>query len=418
MMRCENHNGVRAPNAAKRFCRITRVLVAVFTAGALLSKPNKAEFYMPKIAVDAMGGDRAPEAVVEGALLAARELSVEIVLVGQKESVQRELSRHGGASKIEISPAAEVVAMHESPSVALRKKDSSMKVAFEMMKRGEADAVVSAGNSGAMMATGMFVLGRLSQVARPAIMIVVPSLSQGTVVVDAGANVDCKPKHLVQFAFMGSIYAERVLGIPTPRVGVLSNGEEDSKGNDLTRAASEQLAATSLNYIGYVEGRDIFNAKVDVIVCDGFTGNVALKTMEGAAAFAGEVLKSAFQKNLSSRLGYLMTRKSLRDAYRRLDYAEYGGAPLIGLDGVAIIAHGGSNPQAIKNAIRAARDAVEQDVNRHITEVLGQTAGMSDEKKDGLPRKIWQRVKSKIESLGNKAGTTAEKEEREGGEEG
>src|ERR1700757_5219406 len=164
MMRCENHNGVRAANAAKRFCRIARVLVAVFTAGALLSKPNKAEFYMPKIAVDAMGGDRAPEAVVEGALLAARELSVEIVLVGQKESVQRELSRHGGAPKIEISPAAEVVAMHESPSVALRKKDSSMKVAFEMMKRGEADAVVSAGNSGAMMATGMFVVGRLSEV--------------------------------------------------------------------------------------------------------------------------------------------------------------------------------------------------------------------------------------------------------------
>jgi phosphate acyltransferase len=373
---------------------------------------------MPKIAVDAMGGDRAPEIVVEGALLAAQELSVEVVLVGQKEPVERELSRHGISSKIEIFPAAEVVAMHESPSVALRKKDSSMKAAFEMMKRGEADAVVSAGNSGAMMATGMFVVGRLSEVARPAIMIVVPSFSHDTVIVDAGANVDCKPKHLVQFAFMGSIYAEKVLGIPTPRVGVLSNGEEESKGNDLTRAASEQLSSTSLNYIGYVEGRDIFNGKVDVIVCDGFTGNVALKTMEGAAGFAGEVLKGAFQKNLSSRLGYLLTRKSLRDAYRRLDYAEYGGAPLIGLDGIAIIAHGGSTPQAIKNAIRAARDAVQQDVNRHITEVLGEMAGMSDEKKEGLPRKIWQRVKSKIESLGNKPAPTAEKEEREGGEKG
>ena len=373
---------------------------------------------MPKIAVDAMGGDRAPEIVVAGALLAAQELGVDVVLVGQKESVERELSRHGSPSKLEVFPAAEVVAMHESPSAALRKKDSSMRVAFEMMKRGEADAVVSAGNSGAMMAIGMFVVGRLSHVSRPAIMIVVPSLTHGTVVVDAGANVDCKPKHLVQFGFMGSIYAERVLGIPTPRVGVLSNGEEESKGNDLTRAASEGLSATSLNYIGYVEGRDIFNNRVDVIVCDGFTGNVALKTMEGAATFAGEVLKGAFQKNLSTRLGYLMTRRSLRDAYRRLDYAEYGGAPLIGLDGVAIIAHGGSNPRAIKNAIRAARDAVQQNVNHHITDVLGEMANAGNDKKDGLPRKIWQRVKSKIESLGSKGAATAEKEEREDGEEG
>ena len=371
---------------------------------------------MPKVAVDAMGGDHAPGVVVEGALLAARELAVEVVLVGQKQSVEQELARHGTPSSLKIFPASEVVAMHESPSAALRKKDSSLKAAFEMMKRGEVDAVVSAGNSGAMMATGMFVMGRLSEVARPAILIVVPSLAKGTVIIDAGANVDCKPKHLVQFGFMASIYAERVLGIASPRVGVLSNGEEEGKGNDLTRAASEQLSATSLNYIGYVEGRDIFNGKVDVIVCDGFTGNVALKTMEGAAAFAGEVLKRAFQKNLSARLGYLLSRNSLRDAYGRLDYAEYGGAPLIGLDGVAIIAHGGSNPRAIKNAIRVARDAVQQDVNRHITEALGEMAGMSGERKDGLPRKIWQRIKSKIESLGDKPGAVAEKEEREGDE--
>jgi len=189
------------------------------------------------------------------------------------------------------------------------------------------------------------------------------------------------------------------LGIEKPRVGVLSNGEEDGKGNDLTRAASEQLAATALNYIGYVEGRDIFNGKVDVIVCDGFTGNVALKTMEGMASFAGEVLKRAFEKNLVNRLGYLLARNALREAHRRLDYAEYGGAPLIGLDGVGIIAHGGSNPRAIKNAIRAARDAVEQDVNRHIVDALGEIGG---EIGDGLPRKIWRRLKSKIETLGEK----------------
>lgn len=354
---------------------------------------------MPKIAVDAMGGDHAPGVVVDGALLAAHELGVEIVLVGEKEAVEQELAQHPRTSAVEVVPASQVITMHESPSSALRKKDSSMKVAFEMMKRGEVEAVVSAGNSGAMMATGMFVMGTLSEVARPAILIVVPSITGATVVVDAGANVDCKPGHLVQFGLMGSIYAERILGIKEPRVGVLSNGEEHGKGNDLTRAASEQLSATALNYIGYVEGRDIFNGKVDVIVCDGFTGNVALKTMEGMASFASEVLKSAFEKNLVNRIGYLLARRALGEAYRRLDYAEYGGAPLIGLDGVGIIAHGGSNPRAIKNAIRAARDEVEQDVNRHIVDVLGEMGG---ETADGLPGKIWRRLKSKIETLGEK----------------
>src|ERR687892_87896 len=320
---------------------------------------------MPKIAVDAMGGDYAPAAVVEGALLASQDLDVEIVLVGQADAIEHELAKHRNGQNLKIVAASQVVPMHESPSIALRKKDSSIKVGFEMMKRGEVEAVVSAGNSGAMMAVGMFVMGTLSQVDRPAILAVVPSAGKGTVIVDAGANVDCKPRHLVQFGFMGSIYAEQVLGITRPRVAVLSNGEEENKGNDLTRAASEQLAQTSLNYIGYVEGRDIFNGKVDVIVCDGFTGNIALKTMEGAAKFAGEVLKDAFQKKLSSRLGYLMSRNSLREAYRRLDYAEYGGAPLIGLDGVAIIAHGGSDPRAIKNAIRAGSDGVGQNGKRH-----------------------------------------------------
>jgi phosphate acyltransferase len=354
--------------------------------------------------------------VVEGATLAIRELGVEVALVGQREAVEQELARQGNPSKIEVVPAAQVIAMHESPSSALRKKDSSMKVAFEMMRRGEVDAVVSAGNSGAMMATGMFVMGTLAQVARPAILIVVPNLTRGTVVIDAGANVDCKPRHLVQFGLMGSIYAERILAIHNPRVGVLSNGEEQSKGNELTRAASEQLGTSPVNYIGYVEGRDIFNDKVDVVVCDGFTGNIALKTMEGVAAFAGEVLKGAFQKNLASRLGYLMSRNSLRQAYRRLDYAEYGGAPLIGLEGVAIVAHGGSDPRAIKNAIRVARDEVQQDVNRHINEILGDVE--ASEKREGLPHKIWQRIKSKIESLGDDAGSEDESEEQKRGGQG
>src|SRR2546428_3051077 len=297
---------------------------------------------MPKIAVDAMGGDRAPEVVVEGAMLATEELGVEVVLVGQREVVEQELTRHG-AHRLEIVSASQIVEMHESPSSALRKQDSSMKVAFDMMKRGEIQAVVSAGNAGAMMEAGMFVVGKLSQVARPAILVVVPSVAKGTVIIDAGANVDCKPRHLLQFCLMGSIYAERVLGIPQPRVGVLSNGEEEGKGNDLTRAASEQLSSTALNYIGYVEGRDIFGKSVDVVVCDGFTGNVALKTMEGLAAFVVEVLKEGFQQSVLSRLGYLLSRKSLLLAYARVDHTEYGGAPLLGLDGVAIIAHGGSD---------------------------------------------------------------------------
>jgi phosphate acyltransferase len=372
---------------------------------------------MPKIAVDAMGGDHAPQVVVEGAILAAQELGVEVVLVGQKEVVSKELARQSPGATLEIVPASEAIAMHESPSSALRKKDSSMKVAFEMMKRGEVDAVVSAGNSGAMMATGMFVMGTLAQVARPAILIVVPSPQGGTVIIDAGANVDCKPRHLLQFGLMGASYAERILSIGNPRVGVLSNGEEESKGNELTRAASELLAAAQVNYIGYVEGRDIFNGKVDVVVCDGFTGNVALKTMEGLASFAGEVLKGAFQRNVLSRLGYLMSRQALREAYRRLDYAEYGGAPLIGLEGVAIIAHGGSGPRAIKNAIRAARDEVEQDVNRHIDEILSDGAA-AEGKKEGLPQKIWQRIKSKIESLGDEPESPVETEEQKRGRQG
>jgi glycerol-3-phosphate acyltransferase PlsX len=291
-----------------------------------------------------------------------------------------------------------------------------MKIAFDLMKNGEVQAVVSAGNSGAMMAIGMFVVGRLPQVARPAILVVVPSVGNGTVVVDAGANVDCKPHHLAQFGIMGSIYAERVLGIDKPRVGVLSNGEENGKGTDLTRAACALLAESSVNHIGYVEGRDIFNASVDVVVCDGFTGNVALKTMEGVATFAGEVLKEAFQKNLSSKLGYLMTRKALREAYRRLDYAEYGGAPLIGLDGVAIVAHGGSNPIAIKNAIRAARDAVDHNMNGQITDVLSGTFALAGDVKGSFPGKIWRRIKSSFDSFSEKAESTSKREEPERGE--
>lgn len=323
-----------------------------------------------RIAVDAMGGDEAPGVVVEGALLAATELAVEIVLVGQKEVVEQELARYPSHPPIEVMPASQVVSMSESPSATLKKRDSSIMVAFDLVQQGHARAVVSAGNSGAVMAIGMFVLGNLSGVERPAILCVIPTLGRGTVIIDGGANVDCKPRQLLQFGLMGSIYAERVLGILRPRVGVLSNGEEESKGNELTRSASELLRAAPVNYIGYIEGRDVAGGSVDVVVCDGFTGNVVLKTMEGTASFVMAMLKNAFRGSLASKLGYLMSQRSLTEAYARLDYAEHGGAPLMGLGGVAIIAHGGSSSKAIKNAIRVAKEAVLHDVNRHIAEML------------------------------------------------
>jgi glycerol-3-phosphate acyltransferase PlsX len=371
---------------------------------------------MLKIAVDAMGGDHAPDAIIDGALLAAGDLDVRVVLVGDREVIEQALSKRGATrSAIEIVPAAEAIAMDETPSAALRKRDSSMKVAYGLMKQGEVQAVVSAGNSGALMAIGMLVVGNLPQVDRPAILVVLPTPGKGTVIIDAGANVDCKPRQLVQFGLMGSIYAERVLGIPSPRVGALSNGEEESKGNELTRAASEQLSRTTLNYIGYVEGRDIFADKVDVVVCDGFTGNVILKTMEGLAGFMVRTLKQAFRQTALSRVGYLFSRRSLRRAYTRLDHTEYGGAPLLGLNGVAIVAHGGSGPKEIKNAIRVANEAISHDVNRHILDVLGEADGTEPGTPEKLPRRLWKRVRSKF---GDKSTTEEEERESKGGGKG
>jgi glycerol-3-phosphate acyltransferase PlsX len=287
-----------------------------------------------------------------------------------------------------------------------------MKIAYSLMKQGEVHAVVSAGNSGALMAIGMLVVGNLPQVDRPAILIVVPGPGKGTVIIDGGANVDCKPRQLVQFGLMGAIYAERVLRIPSPRVGVLSNGEEEGKGNDLTRAASEQLSHASLNYIGYVEGRDIFTDKVDVVVCDGFTGNVVLKTMEGLAGFMSRTLKQAFERTALSRVGYLFSRSSLRRAYARLDHTEYGGAPLLGLNGVAIVAHGGSGAKEIKNAIRVAQEAISHDVNSHILDVLSEAEGAEPGTAEKLPRRLWRRVRSKF---GDKSASEEEERDSKGG---
>ena len=317
-----------------------------------------------KIALDAMGGDHAPQIEVEGAVLAAKEYGSQIILVGDAEIVKKELSRYSVKDlPIYIKQASEVIRMDESPSKALRKKDSSMRVAFDLVKNGEADAVVSAGNSGAAMATAMVVLRKLEGVDRPAIATVMPTLKGACVVLDVGANVDCKPFHLAQFAVMGDVYAQFILKKERPRVGLLSNGEEESKGTDLTRETHAILKQISMNYIGYIEGRDIFAGDVDVVVCDGFVGNVVLKTSEGLADAIGKMLKEEIKKSNLAKLGYLLSKGAFGRFKKKVDYSEYGGAPLLGIDGVGIISHGSSTPNAIKNAIRVAQEFASSSAN-------------------------------------------------------
>lgn len=323
-----------------------------------------------------MGGDHAPGVVIKGALEAMAEWPVTIALVGREDLLKSELAQQRShPSGLEVVHASASIAMRESPSKALKVKDSSLRVAFDLVKNGEAEAVVSAGNSGAMLALGIFVFGRLAGVDRPAVLAVGPSESGSTVLIDGGANTDCRPRQLVQFAYMGSIYAEKVLGIRTPRVGLLSNGEEDEKGTEFTRTVAGELRGSALNYIGYAEGRDITSGRVDVVVCDGFIGNIALKTMEGVGRLARNTLRNSLQSTWLSRLGFLFSQAALREGYGRLDYANYGGAPLMGLDGVAIVAHGGSSVKAIKNAIRVANESAEGDVNGSIVTALASAAG-------------------------------------------
>ncbi|MSQ47996.1 MAG: phosphate acyltransferase PlsX [Deltaproteobacteria bacterium] len=352
------------------------------------------------IAVDAMGGDHAPGAVVEGALQAAEERQVPVILVGDADSIRRELERLGKqeSASLVIRHATERVEMGESPISAIRgKPDSSMRVALQLVKSGEADAVVSAGNSGAMLALAVTILGTLKGVDRPAIVTAIPAVGGYTCLLDAGANTECKPLHFVQFAIMGEVYARLVRGIASPRVGVLSNGEEDSKGTDLTRLAHVMLKKAHLNYIGYVEGRDLNNGKVDVIVTDGFTGNVALKTLEGFAHFFQGQLRTLFTANWKSKLSYLLIRNALTDLRASFDPSEIGGAPLLGTDGLAIIAHGASSPKAIKNAIRVAEEASRQDINRKIVEslqALPEAALTTPESKSG--RQLWASIRERF----------------------
>ena len=325
-----------------------------------------------KIAVDAMGGDHAPAVVVEGALSAARELNIPIILVGDRERIEAELAKHKAANQnISIVHASEVVAMDESPAQAIRKKkDSSLRVCFDLVKSGAAEAVVSAGNSGAAMAAGILLLKKIKGVERPAIAVSVPTMKEPAVILDVGGNVDCKPSHLFQFAIMGEVYARYVLGEKRPRVGLLSNGEEEGKGNELTRETHALLKESSINYIGYVEGRDIYRGEVDVVVTDGFVGNVVLKLSEGLVEAFTTMLKNEIMASVPAKIGYMLSRGAFRNLKKKIDYAEYGGAPLLGVEGNCIISHGRSNARAMRNAILRAHEYAKSGANVHLSEEI------------------------------------------------
>jgi phosphate acyltransferase len=322
------------------------------------------------IALDAMGSDRAPRPEIEGAILAARQLGTRVLLVGPEDRIRPELERHRWVSRlpIEIVQASEVITMEDKAAQAVRaKRDSSMRVGVRMVREGTAAGFVTAGNTGAAMATAKMVLGALPGVDRPALAAVFPTaIGTGAMLLDVGANVDCDPHNLEQFAVMGEIYFRSIFGTRRPKVGLLSIGEEETKGNLLTRESFQLLKQLPINFVGNVEGRDLYNGNVDVIVADGFVGNVALKISEGVVNLVRAALKEALQATVTRQVGYLLSRSAFGDFKKRLDHTEYGGAPLLGLKGVSIITHGSSNANAIKNAIRVASEFAESGVNQEI----------------------------------------------------
>lgn len=315
-----------------------------------------------RIAIDAMGGDNAPREVVRGAIDAAREYGLSIALVGQSSVVEQFLPKPV-PSNVSMVEAAQIVSMKEHPAVAIRqKRDSSLAVGLKLVKQHEADAFVSAGNSGAIMAAALLALGRIEGVERPAIASVFPAASGVFLLLDIGANADCRANFLLQFARMGTVYAERVLGVANPRVGLLSNGEEETKGSQLVLEAHQLLKGSELNFMGNVEGKDATKGVADVIVTDGFTGNVVIKVAEGISEMLFDLLRESITSRLRFRLAAALLRPAFSLVRQRLDYSEYGGAPLLGVNGVVIIAHGRSDAKAIKNAVRVAKESVERDV--------------------------------------------------------
>ena len=324
------------------------------------------------IALDAMGGDHAPEVIVQGALWAQSELGVYITLVGDQNLIWKELSKGGKiGNSIQIHHCTQMVTMDESPLKVLRhKKDASIMVAFDLVKGGQAEAVVSAGNSGATVGAAVLTLGRIKGVERPALAGIFPGARGKVVVIDVGASVDTKPKQLFEFGIMGDIFARSLLNIDNAKVGLLSIGEEGTKGNEQVRIAYDLFEKGPFNFIGNVEGRDIFSGDVQVIVSDGFVGNVALKLTEGMAEAIGLMFEREMSRNFISKLGFWLGRKGFENFRRNLDYAEYGGALLVGIKGVGIICHGSSSPKAIKNAIKTATEFVNNRVQERLEEGL------------------------------------------------
>jgi len=325
-----------------------------------------------KLALDAMGGDLAPETPVAGAIRAARELPVDLLLIGDRAKIEAQLARYPNRpTNIEVLHASEIIGMEESPVASVRKKkDSSINVGMRLLRDGKIDGFISAGNTGAMVSAGTLILGLLPGAERPGIAIQLPGLKGETLLIDVGANVDAKPFHLFQYALMGEAYIRYVEGKPKPTVGLLNVGEEPGKGNEFAKEAYGLLEHAGINFVGNVEGRDIFMGHYDVIVCDGFVGNVALKTAESMAHAISHILKRSLNKTPLTRMGAWMSRTAFKALRQEIDYAEHGGAPLLGVNGVAIIAHGASSAKAIKNAIRVGYAFARHDVNRHLIEAL------------------------------------------------
>ena len=320
-----------------------------------------------------MGGDHAPQMNIEGAVQTVQESDdTEVILVGDETAIRKELKgRKYEAGRISVVHASQVVEMHESPTVAIRKKrDSSIRVGVGLVKAGEADAFVSAGHSGVVMGTSLLLLGMSKGVDRPAIATLMPTLRDTFILLDVGANVDCKPENLHQFALMGNIYCKLILGREKPKVGLLSIGEEDVKGNELTKEAFKLIRQSSINFIGNIEGKDIFTGAADVVVCDGFTGNIALKISEGLAEVILKMLKREISNVTAGRIGYLMLKPAIRNFKKRTDYDEYGGAPLLGINGTSIISHGRSSAKAIRNALRVADDFARKRVYEAISDAI------------------------------------------------
>jgi glycerol-3-phosphate acyltransferase PlsX len=343
-----------------------------------------------RIALDAMGGDNAPTETVLGAIQAAREYGIGVYLVGREDSIRAELAKHNTTSlDLPIVHTDEVIEMHEHAADAVRRKrNASMAVALQLVRDGKALGAVSAGNSGAMMAASLFILGRIPGIERPALGSIFPNEQRASLVLDVGANTDCKPEYLLQFALMGSVYMERVFHVFSPRVALLSNGEEASKGNKQVVETHQLLRANAttlgINFIGNVEGHDVPAGVADVIVCDGFVGNVMLKLVEGLGEKLLSLIRAQMTNSLLTKLAGAILRPGLRKVFKRLDYAEYGGVPLLGVNGAAIVSHGRSNAKAIKNALRVAQQTAETEVTTAIREGIAKLRSQEGKQEAGV----------------------------------